>query len=541
MTDRRTGLRPRSGPSATPDFENFEHGENPDRRASPEHGDESAQRTGRPRFHHKPVLAVAAALTLLLLALSGRYGYHSDELYFRAAGQRLDWGYDDQPPLVPLLARLQTELLGDTPLALRALAALLAGGAVLLAALIAREVGGNARGQVLAAVATAVSAGTLAYGHMFTPGSVDSVVWMTVALLLLRMLNTGDRRLWLPIGAVFGIGMLAKSLAPLLALGLVAGLLCCGPRSVLRGKWLAGGVAVALLITAPNLVWQAANGWPQVAMARALSESGGMTGRIELVPAQLLLLGPFLAPVWIAGLVALLWRRQAWRRYRSIGVAYVVILAVLLVVAGQPRYASGLLQVLLAIGGVVLADWSTPVRRRAVAALALAGNAVFAGLVALPIAPAAWHQGGAAAGLSEVQTQQMGWQRYAEQVAGVYRSLPPGERSRTAIVAGNYAEAGALDRYGPALGLPPVYSGHNSYHGFGRPKDGTEVVLLVGQKGIPRAARQEIDPEFNSCQSRPPLSLDAMNPWQHSDVLICRGPHTSWVTLWSKLRWLGIP
>ncbi|WP_248504396.1 hypothetical protein [Streptomyces sp. D2-8] len=126
-------------------------------------------------------------------------------------------------------------------------------------------------------------------------------------------------------------------------------------------------------------------------------------------------------------------------------------------------------------------------------------------------------------------------------MAGVYRSLPPGERSRTAIVAGNYAEAGALDRYGPALGLPPVHSGHNSYHGFGRPEEGTEVVLLVGQKGIPRAARREIDPEFNSCESRPPLSLDAMNPWQHSDVLICRGPHTSWVKLWPRLRWLGIP
>jgi 4-amino-4-deoxy-L-arabinose transferase-like glycosyltransferase len=484
---------------------------------------------------------VASTVALLLLALSGRYGYHSDELYFRAAGQRLDWGYDDQPPLVPLLARLQTELLGDTPVALRSLAALLAGGAVLLAALIAREVGGRARGQVLAAVATAVSAGTLAYGHMFTPGSVDAVVWMTVALLFLRMLNTGDRRLWLPIGAVFGVGMLAKSLAPLLALGLVAGLLWCGPRSVLRGRWFAGGVAAALLIAAPNLVWQAANGWPQVTMARALSESGGTAGRIELVPAQILLLGPFLAPVWIAGLVALLRRRPAWRRFRPVAVAYVVILAVLLVVAGQPRYASGLLQVLLAVGGVVLADWATHARRRAVVALAVVGNLVFAGLVALPLAPAAWHQDGAAAGLSEVQTQQMGWQRYAEQVAGVYHALPPGERSRTAVVAGNYAEAGALDRYGPALGLPPAHSGHNSYHGFGRPPEGTEVVLLVGLKGIPEGARPEIDPQFNSCESQPPLSLDAMNPWQHGDVLICRGPRTSWVTLWPKLRWLGIP
>ncbi|MFE7482631.1 ArnT family glycosyltransferase [Streptomyces sp. NPDC057552] len=501
---------------------------------------ESAPAPGPPPFHHRPVLAVAAALVLLLLSTADRYGYHSDELYFRAAGQQLDWGYVDQPPLVPLLARTQTELLGDSPTAIRVAAALLAGACVLLAGLIAREAGGRGPAQLLAALATGVSASTLAYGHMLTPGSVDTVVWMAAVLLLLRMLNTGERWLWLPIGAVLGIGMLAKSLVPLLALGLLIGLLRYGPRSLLRTGWLLGGAAAGLLITLPNLVWQAVNGWPQITMARALSESGGMPGRVELIPAQLLLLGPFLAPLWVAGLVALL-RHPGWRTYRVVAGAYLAVLLILILLAGQPRYLTGLLQVLLVFGCVAAVRWAGSHPRRAALGSLLVANALVAAVIALPLAPAAWHRDEALEGLSDVQTQQMGWPEYARQVARVHASLPAAERRDAVIVAGNYAEAGALDRYGPELGLPPVYSGHNSYHDLGRPPEGTGVVLLAGLSGIPADQRPDPRPYFRRCEPAGPLTLRARNPWQHEDVLVCEGPRTTWAELWPKLRWLGIP
>src|SRR5262245_51812628 len=90
-----------------------------------------------------PVFAIAGAFVLFLLAVANAYGFHRDELYFIVAGQHPALGYVDQPALTPLLSAASVALLGVSPAAVRVLPAIEMALVVVLAALIARDLGGT--------------------------------------------------------------------------------------------------------------------------------------------------------------------------------------------------------------------------------------------------------------------------------------------------------------------------------------------------------------------------------------------------------------
>jgi hypothetical protein len=91
------------------------------------------------------------ALTIHFLTNS-RYGYHGDELYFIACGDHLAWGYVDQPPLIPFLARVSRVLMGDSLFSIRFFPALAHAGLVFLTGWIAQTLGGSRFAQALAAL-----------------------------------------------------------------------------------------------------------------------------------------------------------------------------------------------------------------------------------------------------------------------------------------------------------------------------------------------------------------------------------------------------
>ncbi|WP_285498889.1 glycosyltransferase family 39 protein [Actinokineospora sp. NBRC 105648] len=484
-------------------------------------------------FQWRPVLAVSLALSALLLVLAGEYGYYMDELYFRVAGAHPAWGYVDQPPLVPLLAKAQIALFGDTPFAVRVVPALLAGLSVWVAAHIARELGGGGRAQVLAAFAAAGTLATLSAGHVLHPTAVDHVVWVALCWLLVRLLRTRDSRLWLAIGAVVGVGLLAKYLVVLLVVGLAAGLLGAGPRHVPRDRFLAAGAGIGAVIALPVLIWQATHGWPQLSMASDLSEPLGVGSAVSFLVGQVLMIGPFLTPLWVAGLVAL-FRRPQWRDYRALAVAYVAIAVVLVLVGGFGRYTEGLLTALTAAGCVPAADWLSTLPRRIVLAVAVVANAALAAVMCLPVLPvSAYAEDSPLAGLGEAQLGQTGWEELTTQVAAVYGTLPPAERAHAVVYGQNYAEAGAVDRFGPARGLPPAYSALNSYYDFGHPGDDKTVVIAVG------VDPDAFAPHFTRCERAATLHFALPHLEAGQQVLLCHDPVESWDRLWPRLRWVG--
>lgn len=491
---------------------------------------------------------IPAAFALAKLALHSpfldRYGYHRDELYFLACGEHLAAGYVDHPPLVPWLARLSRELFGDSLPGLR-LWALLGGGlAVLLAGVLARRLGGGRFAQAVACLAVLIAPVYLRVGsHLVTP-SLELPLWLAGAWLVTRLLQGDDPRLWLAVGALVGVGILARYSVLLFALGLLVGLAVVREkREEFCNPWLWGAMGLAALIALPNFLWQVQQGWPTLEHLRILQQ--GVRQRLgwgEILLGQVAYLHPVNALVWGPGLA---WLLTSGRRYRVLAWLFLVPALVLLGGRAKIYYLAPAYTVLLAAGGVALEGWLRGGTRRL-----LVGSLAFWGLVALPAGVPVL---GVEATEAYVRTltlglldradeltrglrEEVGWEERVTVVAAVYHRLSPQERSRCALLAQHFGEAAALDFYGPHYGLPPVYCPHRNYHLWGPPPQEPEVVVAAG---FPRERLEELFGRVEvQAVARPPGAnpLDA-----ELEVAVCRKPRRPLQEVWPALRTFEYP
>jgi 4-amino-4-deoxy-L-arabinose transferase-like glycosyltransferase len=470
------------------------------------------------------------AVALVLTAFSNGYGFHRDELYFRML--RPGWGYVDQGPLTPMLVRWLSRHVADQPWAIRIPATASTVISVLVVALITRELGGRRTAQVLAAWAHAFAASPLLFGHVMLTSSLDVLVWPLVALAVIRAVQRSDPRWWLVAGVVVGLSMYNKLLIAMLLIALAAGIAAVGPRRLLVSPWVLGSAAVALLLGSPNLVYQATHGWPELAMGRALADNNAADVRVQMWPFLLLLLGPPLAAVWGAGWLAC-WRRPEWRPVRFLAAGFPVMLALVFVAGTQLYYPFGYLVVLFAAGCVPageLIERSKP--WRIVAVVGVAVNAVVSAVIALPLVPVSALGSTPIPGMNQTAGDAIGWPTYVAQIARVYGELPASQARGAVVVTSNYGEAGAVARFGPALGLPAVYAAQNQLYYQARPPDRTTTVVVVGGQVF------DIRPYFTGCriQARLDNGDEVDNEEQGEPVAVCRGPIAPWPVIWAALK-----
>jgi 4-amino-4-deoxy-L-arabinose transferase-like glycosyltransferase len=482
------------------------------------------------RLAIRPLALVLTGQAALLTALSGRYGFNRDELYFIAAGNHLALGYVDQPPITPLLAKISVTLFGDTPVGLRVISTVMALLTALLVALIAREFGAGRGPQVFAAAATAVSSYVLVVSHLLSTSSFDLLMWTLLAWLFLRLLRTGDGRWWIPIGVAAGLALENKWLVFGLLAALAIGLVAFGPRRVFRSWWLVAGIGAAVLILLPNLIWQIQHHFPQLTVAAQISKTDGSANRITFIPLQLVYLSPVLVGVWFAGMRKI-WRELRWAR--SFVLAYPLLCAALLIVGGKPYYPVPLLLVFLAAGAepaMRTVRWFLTcgftidrVASWAGVLIALALSIV----ISLPVLPP--RALGPVLAIEPDQGEEVGWPGFVDAVAAGWRQIPAGERGNAVILAENYGEAGAIDQYGYLDGLPAAYSGHMSYSAWGPPADTmTGPVLLVGTF---------TPPQFTGCRT---ISRYYNEYGLHDDewgvpIRLCATATGAWSSMWPQL------
>lgn len=486
-----------------------------------------------PPFDRRVIL-VGVAVFAVLMALSTRYGFQRDELYFLDCARHLQGSYVDQPVLVPVLARVSLWLFGLSLTGLRVWSALAAFATVLICALTARELGGARRAQLLAALAAATMPVLLAADHVLETTTFDILAWGALAFVVIRVGRTGDHRWWLLGGVILGLGLANKHLVGFFAVAMFIGaLLSRGHRSVLNW-WFLAGAGIAAAFTVPDLWWQARHGWATIAMTQALNRENGGPGQIaDWIVGQLLIVALAMVWIWIAGL-RFLWRsgRPLWR---ALVWAYALLFVVFAVTTGgQIYYLGGAYVYLLGAGAVAVDGWLYAKRRRApILALGTALTTALVLPIVLPVLPPA--NVGWTYALNQDGGEQIGWPELVDTVHSVWVSLPPEQRAGAVIFTGNYSQASAINELGRKVGLPAAVSGQNSEWWWGPGTAGAATVVVVASSDVTAA---DVGRYFTGVR----VAATVTNPYGvHNDewgdhVFVCSGPRQPWSQLWPQLR-----
>jgi hypothetical protein len=325
---------------------------------------------------------------------------------------------------------------------------------VVLSGAYVRRLGGSLWLQGLALLVAIAAPYFLGANWVFQTVTFDEVTWMVALYWFLCLVIDGRPQYWIYLGITLGIGLEVKYTIIGLIVGIgIAVLLTPALRSTLQTRYPWIAAAIALLIWAPNLVWQVAEGFPSlIYITNHQSSSGGPVVNLITVFGYLF----FLVPLWLAGLVSLLRRPLL----RPLGIACIVPLLLFLFV-GKYYYAVGTVPIAMAEGLMAISRVKRPRIRSALQiAVVVASVLEFAAFVqlTLPITPANRLHATGLDGKNELFADSVGWEDIAHQVQTMYGDLPSSERNDTVIMSAYYGVPGALWIYGDPSKLPAVMS-----------------------------------------------------------------------------------
>lgn len=418
---------------------------------------------------------IVAAKIGVTMAVADRYGWHRDELYYLASSRHLELGYVDYPPITPLLARIDQAIFPGSLPGLRLLTVLAGALVIVIAALIARELGGNRTAQALAALATLISPMFVGANILFQTVTFDQLIWAMAALLFVRLLSGANPREWLLLGLVFGIGLETKYTLIGLGIAMLIALLLTRQRRMLASRWPGLGVGLAVLLLVPNLAWQVTHHWDSIAYT--VNHRGNTDGPVFYWVQQLLLAGPQLLPIAVMGVIWM-WRRERWR---PAAVTITAVELVFFLAGGKAYYPAPIYPLAYAAGSIWFVDAVRRMWLRRVAVVSAIAVTLILLPIGLPVLPAKtmidlglWKP-------RKDYADMIGWPELTRQVTAVYQQVPLSERKFTMILASNYGEAGAIQFYGHRL--PTVVCAHLTYY-YWAPADMAPSTLIV--VGYPR-------------------------------------------------------
>ena len=512
-------------------------------------------RLARPRSFDAAMIAVwAIALAKLVLHtyFNDGYGFFRDEFDYLSCGQHFDWGYVDQPPLIPWLTELSRLVLGESLRAVRFVPALASSLLVVQTAAIARQFGARGFGVLLAAVCVALAPQYLSNAGLLGTNSLEPTLWMGCAYFAIRAVKNDDPRNWLWFGIVAGLGLEEKYTIALFGAGIVIGLLLTAQRRHIANRWFWFGGIAALLIFLPNLWWNYANDWPFLQLMHAIRDEGRdvVLSFGAFFEQQMLLSGFLATPIWIVGLAALLFSKRL-APFRFLGWSFLICYGGIFALHGKSYYLASIYPMLFAAAGFVLEGTLENPRRRLrwievplIAILALSGL-YFAPIVVpvfspdnfiaythyLPFKLPVMEHGHERASLPQWYSDQFGWKEISDAAVKAWNQLPESERADCGIFGQDYGQAGAIDFFGRREGLPPAISGDRSYFLWGPRNYSGECMIVLDDR------KEVLENYWSDVQL---AATSAPNPWAlegNIPVYICRHKKfSSLAEVWPKIK-----
>jgi hypothetical protein len=483
---------------------------------------------------------IAAALAAFHILTNGRYGLHRDELQFLSDARHLDWGFVAYPPLTPFIERIAFSMFGFSLVGLRLFSVIAQAIVILVSGLMARDLGGNRLAQVATAVSVGLSGLPIFEATEFQYTTFSFLWWVLVCWFTIRLLTSKNPRWWIAIGAAIGLGLMTKYSLVFFVMGLLAGLALTRERRHFASPWFWSGVAVALLIFSPNILWLIRHDFVSYQFLQHIHARDVREGRADGYWRLQLLLdaNPFAIPLCLVGMITFF--RNV--RYRMLAWMFVVPVLFFWLNKGRFYYVAEAYPILIAMGAVIAERWLAQrglALRRTMKTIYFVGVFAVGALfiaVLVPVAPSGPLRDIALKNNGDLR-EEIGWDDLVRTIAGVRDSLPPDQQSSYGILVGNYGEAGAIENFGSTYHLPAPIGLTNSFYLRTYPTTPPSTLIVVGW------SHDEVNSDFAGCRLAGHLSnsLGVKNEESeyHPDIFVCGPPRQGWPEFWKSHQRYG--
>lgn len=440
-------------------------------------------------------ISIINLLIYLLTTTFTSYGMFRDEFYYLACANRLDFGYVDHPPFSIWVLALWKSLFGDSMFVIRIVPAIISSIILLMIGLLTIRLGGNKVAVIISTVAFMLSPIFLGMNTFYSMNVFDFFFWISSAYIFLRIVQTGNSKLWLLLGVAIGFGLLNKTSMLWLGAGIFAGTVFTPLRKELKTKYPYIAATIALIIFSPYIIWNITHDFAHLEFMRnaASRKYGGLTP-VSFILDQILILNPLSILIWLPGIIFYFLNTEE-KQFRAVGFIWFTTFIILFINwHSKGEYIAASYQILFA-GGAVMIEILSKKRNWLKYAIAIP-VIVFGILIApfarplLPVEKFLEYQNalglkppsneGHVTVLPQFYSDMFGWEDLAINISKVYQSLPEEERKNTVVYCSNYGKAGAIEYYSRNYPLPKVICPHNSYWYWSQEIHEISTVIIIG-------------------------------------------------------------